>query len=97
MDGAPNWTQFLVFKIAKFEFKVTVHYGLWEKAPSCDSLILFLYFLFSYGFSIFIYAPTAHATWRFQQASKREPVNPRLTKGGRCNPPDGFSPVALKR
>ena len=23
--------------------------------------------------------------------------NPRLTKGGCCNPPYGFSPVALKR
>ena len=26
-----NWTQFQVFKIAKFEFKVTVHYRLWVK------------------------------------------------------------------
>ena len=24
-------------------------------------------------------------------------INPRLTKGGCCNPPYGFSPVALKR
>ena len=24
-----NWKQFQVFKITKFEFKVTVHYGLW--------------------------------------------------------------------
>ena len=27
-----------VFKIAKFEFKATVHYGLWANAPSCDRL-----------------------------------------------------------
>ena len=33
-----NWKQFQVFKIAKFELKVTVHCGLLEKAPSCDSL-----------------------------------------------------------
>ena len=26
-----NWKQFQVFEIAKFEFKVTVHYGLWTK------------------------------------------------------------------
>ena len=26
-----NWKQFLVFKIAKFEFMVTVHYSLWAK------------------------------------------------------------------
>ena len=26
-----NWKQFQVFKIAKFEFKVIVHYGLWAK------------------------------------------------------------------
>ena len=26
-----NWKQFQVFKIAKFEFKVTVHYSLWAK------------------------------------------------------------------
>ena len=26
-----NWKQFQVFKIVKFEFKVTVHYGLWAK------------------------------------------------------------------
>ena len=26
-----NWKQFQVFKMAKFEFKVTVHYGLWTK------------------------------------------------------------------
>ena len=31
-----NWKQFQVCKIAKFEFKVTVHYG---KTPSCDALI----------------------------------------------------------
>ena len=34
-----NWKQFQVFKKAKFEFKVTVHYGLWENASSCDPLI----------------------------------------------------------
>ena len=28
------------FKIAKFEFMVTVHYGLDEKTPSCDYLML---------------------------------------------------------
>ena len=26
-----NWKQFQVFKIAKLEFKVTLHYGLWTK------------------------------------------------------------------
>ena len=26
-----NWKQFQVFKIAKFEFNVTVHYGWWGK------------------------------------------------------------------
>ena len=26
-----NWKQFQVFKIAKFEFKVTLHCGLWKK------------------------------------------------------------------
>ena len=30
--------KFQVFKIAKFESKVTVYYGLWGKAPSCDPL-----------------------------------------------------------
>ena len=25
-------------KITKFEFKITVHYGLWRKKHSCDSL-----------------------------------------------------------
>ena len=30
-----NWKQFQIFKIAKLEFKVTVHYGLWGKTPSC--------------------------------------------------------------
>ena len=34
-----NWKQFQIFKIAKVEFKVTVRYGLWEKAPICDPLI----------------------------------------------------------
>ena len=33
-----NWKQFQFFKIAKFEFKVTVHYGLWKKGPSFDPL-----------------------------------------------------------
>ena len=28
----PNWNQFQIFKIARFEFKVTVHNGLWEKS-----------------------------------------------------------------
>ena len=31
-----------VFKIGNFVFKVTVHYGLWEKGPSCNPLILFM-------------------------------------------------------
>ena len=26
-----NWKQFQVYKIAKLEFKVTVHYSLWAK------------------------------------------------------------------
>ena len=30
--------QFLVFKIAKFEFKVTVHYGLWAKCTQLRPL-----------------------------------------------------------
>ena len=30
--------QFQAFKIAKFEFKVSVYYGLWETTPSCDRL-----------------------------------------------------------
>ena len=34
-----NWKYFQVFKIAKFEFGVTVHYGLWKNAPSCEPLI----------------------------------------------------------
>ena len=29
----PNWQQFQVFMIVKFEFKVTRHNGLWEKHP----------------------------------------------------------------
>ena len=33
-----NWKQFQVFKIAKIEFNVTVHYGLWANAFSCDTL-----------------------------------------------------------
>ena len=28
-----NWKQFQILKIAKFEFGVTVHHGLWEKMP----------------------------------------------------------------
>ena len=28
-----NWKQFQVFKIAEFEFKVTVHYGLYGQNP----------------------------------------------------------------
>ena len=30
--------QFQVFEIAKFKFKVTVHYVLWGKAPSSSTL-----------------------------------------------------------
>ena len=33
-----NWKQFQVFKIAKIEFKVTVHYNLWANVPSYDPL-----------------------------------------------------------
>ena len=33
-----SWKQFQVVEIAKFEFSVTVHCGLWEKAPGCDPL-----------------------------------------------------------
>ena len=33
-----NWKQFLVFKIAKFEFIVTVHYSLWAKCIQLWSL-----------------------------------------------------------
>ena len=29
-----NWKQFQVFKLAQFEFKVTVPYGLWQNASS---------------------------------------------------------------
>ena len=29
--------------------------------------------------------------------SRSDYINPRLTNGGCCNPPYGFSPVALKR
>ena len=30
--------KFQVFKIAKFEFKVTVHYGYGQIEPNCDPL-----------------------------------------------------------
>ena len=33
-----NWKQFQVFKIAKFEFNVTVHLAYRQNAPSCDPL-----------------------------------------------------------
>ena len=33
-----NWKKKQVFTIAKFEFMVKVHYGLWANAPSCDPL-----------------------------------------------------------
>ena len=33
-----NWKQFQVFKIAKFEFKVSVHYGLWAKSTQLWAL-----------------------------------------------------------
>ena len=32
------WNQFQVFEIVKFEFKVTVHYGLWAKCTQLWSL-----------------------------------------------------------
>ena len=35
-----NLKQFQIFKIAKFEFKVTVHYGLWANSSSCVPLII---------------------------------------------------------
>ena len=34
-----NWKKIQVFKIAKFEFKVTVQYGQWQNASSCDPLM----------------------------------------------------------
>ena len=34
---------FRFFKIAKFEFKVKVHYNLWQNAPSCDPLNCFFF------------------------------------------------------
>ena len=34
--------QFQVFKIAKLEFKITVHYSLWANVPSCDPLNLLI-------------------------------------------------------
>ena len=33
-----SWKQLQVIEIAKFEFSVTVHCGLGEKAPGCDPL-----------------------------------------------------------
>ena len=33
-----SWKQFQVIEIAKFEFSVTLHCGLGEKAPGCDPL-----------------------------------------------------------
>ena len=34
-----SWKKFQVFKIVKFEFKVTVHYIAYgQNAPSCDPL-----------------------------------------------------------
>ena len=34
-----NWKQFQVLKIVNIEFKVTIHYGLRQNAPSCDPLM----------------------------------------------------------
>ena len=44
------------FKIAKFEFKVTVHYGQWGKTRSCDSLTQFCYSNFASSFDIMFVA-----------------------------------------
>ena len=41
-----NWKQFQVFKIGKFEFKVTVHYSLWAK---CTQLWPLKYWLLIYS------------------------------------------------
>ena len=38
-----NWKQFQVFKIAKFEFKITVHYGPWAKSIQLWAIIVLVF------------------------------------------------------
>ena len=44
-----------------------------------------------------ISGPQVESKTDTKSKSQKHCLNPRLTKGGCCNPPYGFSPVALKR